>query len=201
MMKVEKVAIEKIKSNPKNPRVIRDDNFKKLVRSLLDFPEMMQLRPIVVDESGMVLGGNMRLKAASEAGLEDVWVARVELDDDKKKEFLVKDNINYGKWDYLLLKDYEALEEWGMVVPEWFNGPEDTDDDDFFSDFDWSETPSSSTTTDDGGGPASRLVTYLLLNLEEKDADFIKRMEQQILKKTETEDMSKAIYKIIKKNG
>lgn len=200
-MKVEKVKISEVKPNPKNPRVIRDEKFKKLVQSLQEFPEMMELRPIVIDELGVVLGGNMRLKAAKEAGLESVWVCRVELPEEKKKEFLVKDNINYGKWDYLLLKDYDALEEWGMDVPEWFKATveQEEEEDDFFSDFDQSESNSR-------GEEAPELksettTTYFLLNYPIEDAEFLQKMEKEILKKTESEDMSSAIYKIIKKNG
>ena len=76
-MKVEKVKISEVKTNPKNPRLIKDDKFKKLVKSIQEFPQMLELRPIVVDENNIVLGGNMRLKACKEAGLKEVYITNI----------------------------------------------------------------------------------------------------------------------------
>ena len=111
----------KVKGNPNNPRIIKDDKFKKLVKSIKEFPEMLKLRPIVVDEQMIVLGGNMRLKASRDAGLKEVWIEVAEgLTEDQKKEFIVKDNVSFGQWEYDLLAnewDVNKLEEWAVPVP------------------------------------------------------------------------------------
>ena len=92
--------IKKIKYNPDNPRVIKDDMFKKLVTSIKEFPEMLELRPLIIDEDNIVLGGNMRLKALNHLGISDVPVKKIEgLTPEQKKEFIVKDNLSYGEWD------------------------------------------------------------------------------------------------------
>jgi ParB-like chromosome segregation protein Spo0J len=112
--------INKIKSNPNNPRVIKDDKFKKLVQSLKDLPEMAQVRPIVVNQDMIVLGGNMRLKAMKEAGWKEAPVAVVDWDDDKQRQFIIKDNVGFGEWDWDMLAnewDAESLGEWGLDVP------------------------------------------------------------------------------------
>lgn len=122
-MIIEKVKIGKLVMNPNNPRTIKDDKFKKLVKSIKEFPEMLQARPIVVDEDMIVLGGNMRTKACISAGLDEVYIIRFEnLSEEKKKEFIVKDNVGYGEWDFdLLLEDWnrDELIEWGMDVPKY----------------------------------------------------------------------------------
>ena len=90
----QQVKISKVKGNPSNPRIIKNDKFKKLVKSIKEFPEMLKLRPIVVDEDMIVLGGNMRLKASKDAGLKEVWIEVAEgLTEEQKKEFIVKDNV------------------------------------------------------------------------------------------------------------
>jgi len=115
------MLITEIKSNPNNPRLIKDHKFKQLVKSIQDFPQMLELRPIVIDENNMVLGGNMRLKACLEAGLTDVPVIHANnLTEEKKKEFIVKDNVGYGEWDWDdLANNWDALEltEWGLDIP------------------------------------------------------------------------------------
>ena len=120
-MKVDKVKISEVKTNPKNPRLIKDDKFKKLVKSIQDFPQMLELRPIVVDENNIVLGGNMRLKACKEAGLKEVFIVRAEnLTEEQKDEFIVKDNVGFGEWDWDILAnewDAEKLDEWGLDLP------------------------------------------------------------------------------------
>ena len=112
--------INEIKPNPNNPRIIKDEKFKKLVKSIQDFPQMLELRPIVVDENNIVLGGNMRLKACIEAGLKDVPVKQAkDLTEEQKKEFIVKDNVGYGEWDWSDLAnnwETEELEEWGLDI-------------------------------------------------------------------------------------
>jgi DNA modification methylase len=113
--------INEIKPNPNNPRIIKDDKFKKLVKSIQDFPQMLELRPIVIDENNIVLGGNMRLKACIEAGLKDVPVKQAkELTEEQKKEFIVKDNVGFGEWDWDDLAnnwDEQLLTEWGLDIP------------------------------------------------------------------------------------
>ena len=120
-MKVDKVKISEVKTNPKNPRLIKDDKFKKLVKSIQEFPQMLELRPIVVDENNIVLGGNMRLKACKEAGMKEVYIVRAEnLTELQKDEFIVKDNVGFGEWDWDMLAnewDTEKLDEWGLDLP------------------------------------------------------------------------------------
>lgn len=107
-MNIEKVSIDKIVLNPNNPRVIKDDKFRKLVKSIKEFPEMLEIRPIVVDEDMIVLGGNMRLKACKEAGLKEVPIIKFsDLSEDKKKEFILKDNQSFGEWDTKLLSEWD----------------------------------------------------------------------------------------------
>ena len=117
-MKIEKWKVSEVKANPNNPRVIKDDKFKKLVKSIQDFPEMLELRPIVVNSDGIVLGGNMRLKACKEAGLKEVPVIKAEdLTEEQQKEFIIKDNVGFGEWDWADLAsnwDAEELTEWGL---------------------------------------------------------------------------------------
>lgn len=120
-MKAEKISINKIKANPNNPRIIKDDKFAKLVKSIQEFPKMLELRPIVVNDDMIVLGGNMRLKACKEAGLKEVPVIKAnELTEEQQKEFIIKDNVGFGEWDWDSLAnqwDSESLDEWGLNVP------------------------------------------------------------------------------------
>lgn len=121
-MKIEIVKIKEVKNNPNNPRIIKDDNFKKLVKSIKEFPEMLKLRPIVVNEEMEVLGGNMRLKASKEAGLKEVPIIKAsELTPEQQKEFIIKDNVSFGDWDYDTLANEwsdTSLNEWGLNVWE-----------------------------------------------------------------------------------
>ena len=118
----QQVKISKVKGNPNNPRIIKNDKFKKLVKSIKEFPEMLKLRPIVVDEDMIVLGGNMRLKASKDAGLKEVWIDIAEgLTEEQKKEFIVKDNVGFGEWEWDMLAnewDSVQLAEWGLDVWE-----------------------------------------------------------------------------------
>ena len=129
------MLITEIKSNPNNPRLIKDHKFKQLVKSIQDFPQMLELRPIVIDEHNMVLGGNMRLKACIEAGLTDVPVIHANnLSEEKKKEFIVKDNVGYGEWDWDdLANNWDALEltEWGLDIPNFEGEVLEAEEDDF----------------------------------------------------------------------
>lgn len=114
--------INEIKPNPNNPRLIKDDKFKQLVKSIQDFPQMLELRPIVVNDDNIVLGGNMRLKACKEAGLKEVPVIKASsLTEEQQKEFIVKDNLGFGEWNWDVLAnewDAEKLTEWGMDIPD-----------------------------------------------------------------------------------
>lgn len=122
------VKISQVKTNQDNPRLIKDFKFEKLVKSIKDFPDMLEKRPIVVDENMIVLGGNMRLKACQAAGLTEVWIDVAEgWTDEQKKEFVVKDNLGYGEWDWdILANEYETelLDDWGMDLPPMFDEPE-----------------------------------------------------------------------------
>jgi ParB-like chromosome segregation protein Spo0J len=119
------MLITEIKSNPNNPRLIKDNKFKQLVKSIQDFPQMLELRPIVIDENNMVLGGNMRLKACLEAGLTDVPVIHANnLTEAQKKEFIIKDNISFGEHDWdALANEWNIIEldEWGLDIPAFAN--------------------------------------------------------------------------------
>jgi ParB-like chromosome segregation protein Spo0J len=123
-MKTEKININKIKLNPNNPRLIKDDKFAKLVQSIKDFPEMLEIRPIVVNDDMIILGGNMRFKACKEAGLKEVSIIKVSgLSAEKQREFLIKDNVSGGEWDWQLLNDWDSLEleSWGLDLPKQFD--------------------------------------------------------------------------------
>jgi DNA modification methylase len=115
------MLISQIKPNSENPRIIKDHKFKQLVESIKSFPQMLELRPIVIDENNVVLGGNMRLKACIEAGLTDVPVKIAHgLTQEQKKEFIIKDNVGYGEWDWDDLAnnwDEQLLTEWGLDIP------------------------------------------------------------------------------------
>ena len=134
-MNIEKINIEEVKFNPSNPRIIRDNKFKKLVRSIKDFPQMLSIRPIVVDNDMIVLGGNMRLKACKEAGLKEVFIIKADnLTEEQKKEFIIKDNSSFGEWDFDILVnnddwDLNLLTEWGIDVPKMDNEDDDEDED------------------------------------------------------------------------
>ena len=128
-----KVNISAIKPNEENPRFITDSKFKKLVKSIKEFPEMLETRPLVVDEDMIVLGGNMRLKALKSAAVFEVPIHQVKgWTEDQKKEFIIKDNLGYGEWDWDIVAnswEKEILTEWGMDLPDF------ADVDDFGTDF------------------------------------------------------------------
>jgi hypothetical protein len=124
-MKITNIKINEIKLNPNNPRLIKDDKFAKLVKSIKDFPEMLNIRPIVVNDNMVILGGNMRYKACKEAGLKEVPIIKASgLSEEKQREFLIKDNISGGEWDYDILAnewDELELEEWGLLINNFDN--------------------------------------------------------------------------------
>lgn len=127
------VPIHEIKANPNNPRLIKDDKFAKLVKSIKDFPEMLELRPIVVNDDMIVLGGNMRLKACKEAGLIQIPVIKASsLTEEQQKEFIIKDNVGFGEWDWEMIAnewDSEQVTEWGLDIPDFKIEAEAQEDD------------------------------------------------------------------------
>lgn len=114
--------INAIKSNPDNPRLIKDANFDRLVKSIKDAPWMLDIRPIVVDENMTILGGNMRYEACLKAGLKEVPIINASnLSEEQKKEFIIKDNLGYGEWDFEILCnqwDCDLLNDWGLEIPD-----------------------------------------------------------------------------------
>jgi site-specific DNA-methyltransferase (adenine-specific) len=130
-----KTKLSDIKLNPNNPRLIKDDKFAKLVQSIKDFPEMLDIRPIVVNSDMVILGGNMRFKACKEAGLKEVPIVIADnLTEEKQREFLIKDNTSGGEWDFEMLAnewDNEQLEEWGLDVPNFDSEVLEAEEDDF----------------------------------------------------------------------
>lgn len=120
--KIQTMKIDQIKLNDQNPRFIRDHKFKKLVQSIKSFGKMMEIRPVVVDENMIILGGNMRFRACKAAGMKEIPVMVVSgLTDAEKNEFIVKDNVGFGEWDFDMLGnqfDHSELLEWGVDVPK-----------------------------------------------------------------------------------
>jgi DNA modification methylase len=118
---IEEINIKLVIPHPNNPRLIKDDKFKKLVQSIKDFPEMLQLRPIVVDDNMIVLGGNMRLRACIEAGLNRVPIIKASaLTPEQQKRFIITDNVGFGEWDWDMLAnewDQDELIDWGLDLP------------------------------------------------------------------------------------
>ena len=125
-MNIQKFKLSEIKLNPNNPRLIKDDKFTKLVKSIKEFPEMLDIRPIVVNSDMVILGGNMRYKACKEAGLKEIPIIIADnLTEEQQREFLIKDNTSGGEWDFEMLAnewDVEQLGDWGLDVPNWSAG-------------------------------------------------------------------------------
>ena len=167
------MKITEIKPNPNNPRIIKDDKFKKLVKSIKDFPQMLELRPIVIDENNIVLGGNMRLKACIEAGLTDVPVKQAaDLTEEQKKEFIVKDNVGYGEWDWDDLAnnwDEQLLTEWGLDIPNFQPEVLEAEEDDF-------AVPSGGTETDIVLGDLFEIGEHRLLCGDSTDSDQVAKL-------------------------
>jgi len=171
-MKTEKININKIKLNPNNPRLIKDDKFAKLVQSIKDFPEMLEIRPIVVNDDMIILGGNMRFKACKEAGLKEVSIIKVSgLSEEKQREFLIKDNISGGEWDWSLLNDWDALEleSWGLDLPAEFVTELEAEEDDF-------EAPEGGIETDIVLGDLFEIGEHRLLCGDSTDSDAVAKL-------------------------
>ena len=112
--------IYKLKKHPDNPRVIKDVKYNLLVKSIKEFPEMLEKRPLVVNEDLIVLGGNMRLAAAQEAGFKEIWIDEVDWDKDQQREFIIKDNSGFGEWNFDMLANewnVDDLNDWGLDFP------------------------------------------------------------------------------------
>ncbi len=171
-MEVKEVKIGLIKSNPNNPRIIKDEKFAKLVESIKSFPEMLKLRPIVVNEDMIVLGGNMRLKACKEAGLKVVPIIKAsDLTSEQQKEFIIKDNVGFGEWDYNMLAnewDVEQLTEWGLDIPD-FKIEGEAEEDDF-------DVPEGGIETDIVIGDLFEIGEHRLLCGDSTDIDFFERL-------------------------
>ena len=131
---IKKVKITEVISNPNNPRLIKDDKFKKLVKSIQDFPDMLNVRPIVVNTDMVVLGGNMRLKAIKEAGIKEINVDIVDWTEQQQNEFIIKDNASFGEWAWDDLAnnwDAEELTDWGLDIPNFETEVLEAEEDDF----------------------------------------------------------------------
>ena len=165
--------INEIKPNPNNPRIIKDDKFKKLVKSIQDFPQMLELRPIVIDENNVVLGGNMRLKACIEAGLKDVPVKQAkDLTEEQKKEFIIKDNVAFGEHNWeILANDWnvEDLTEWGLDIPNFEPEVLEAEEDDF-------EVPNGGVETDIVLGDLFEIGEHRLLCGDSTDSDQVAKL-------------------------
>lgn len=132
MKRLEK--IRNVRTHPDNPRLIKDIKFERLVKSLRDFPEMLEKRPIVVNQDLICLGGNMRLKAAREAGLKEIWIDVADWSEEKQREFIIKDNSGFGEWDWDILANEwnpEDLNDWGLDLPPMFDEPKEAEEDDY----------------------------------------------------------------------
>ena len=117
---MKKIEIKKLKPNPNNPRSINKNKFERLKKSITEFPKMLELRPIVVDENFVVLGGNMRLKALKYLGIKETfYIQQKDLTDEQKKQFVIKDNASFGDWDWDILANEwnnKDLLDWGIDV-------------------------------------------------------------------------------------
>jgi len=174
------VKINKVKSNPSNPRIIKNDKFLKLVKSIQEFPEMLKLRPIVVDEDMVVLGGNMRLKASKQAGIKDIWIEVAEgLTEEQKKEFIVKDNVGFGEWDWAMLgNEWNTIKitEWGLDV--WEN---QDDKNELDAELEWTDMPEFN---QENKMPTRQLIVSF--KNEDDVKSFSKLLNQQITDKTKS---------------
>jgi len=169
---IKQIKSYKIKGNPNNPRVLKNSKFKQLVQSIREFPEMLKIRPIVVDENLMILGGNMRWKASQDAGLKEIWIYKADnLSEKKKQEFIIKDNVNFGEWNWDLLgNEWDSLQlaEWGLDV--WQN-EDDLQEPDF-----------NELTEDNNNKPPTMKITFKnkndLENAEKDIAEIVDKYEK-----------------------
>lgn len=172
------MKLKDIKPNPNNPRVLRDDKFQKLKQSITEFPKMLSLRPMVIDENNVVLGGNMRLRALQELGftdIEEAWVKRSsDLTEEEKKRFIIADNVAFGEWDWdTLANDWEVvdLEAWGLEIPQFDNEAEELEasEDDY-------DVPEGGIETDIVIGDLFEIGEHRLLCGDSTDSDAVARL-------------------------
>jgi DNA modification methylase len=171
------MKLKDIKPNPKNPRVLRDDKFQKLKQSITEFPKMLSLRPMVIDENNVVLGGNMRLRALQELGFNDIdeaWVKRSsDLTEEEKKRFIIADNVAFGEWDWdTLANDWEVvdLEAWGLDIPQFDTVEElEASEDDY-------EVPEGGIETDIVIGDLFEIGEHRLLCGDSTDSDAVGKL-------------------------
>jgi DNA modification methylase len=170
---IQKIKVSEIRPNPNNPRVIKDDKFKKLLQSITDFPQMLELRPIVVNDDMIALGGNMRLKALEHLGIEETYIIKAkDLTDKQEQEFIIKDNVGYGEWDWDQLAnewDVEDLDDWGLDLPLDFVKELEAEDDDF-------EVPADGIETDIVLGDLFEIGEHRLLCGDSTDSDAVARL-------------------------
>lgn len=185
-----KIAIKKLISNEDNPRYIGEAKFKKLVKSIQDFPEMLEKRPIIVDENFVVLGGNMRLKACLKAGFTEVWVEQVkDWTEEQKKQFIIKDNVGFGDWDWDILGNKWVagdLQDWGLDVPNWETDIEFADDDDIDDEFDYPDDIEKSH------------VRMIQLFFNDKTEPIFKQLELKARKELDTDNVTDSVFKLFK---
>ncbi len=174
-MKTETVKIGEVKSNPNNPRIIKDDKFKKLVESVKTFPEMLNIRPIVVNSDMVVLGGNMRLRACKEAGLKEIPIIKADtLTPEQQSEFIIKDNVSGGEWDWDMLANEwnaEELDAWGLDVPIEFQTELEAEEDEF-------DVPDGGTETDIVLGDLFEIGEHRLLCGDSTQTDTFEKIMQ-----------------------
>lgn len=172
-MNIQVVKIKDIKSNPNNPRVIKDDKFHKLCESIKAFPKMLELRPIVVNDDMIVLGGNMRLKALKHLGLTEAPVIKAsDLTEDQQRQFIIKDNAGFGEWDWDMLAnewDVQELESWGIDVPAFAETELEAEEDDF-------EIPEEGIETDIVIGDLFEIGEHRLLCGDSTDSDAVAKL-------------------------
>jgi site-specific DNA-methyltransferase (adenine-specific) len=175
MIETKLYKISDIKPNPNNPRIIKDDKFLKLVNSIKEFPEMLKIRPIVINEDNIVLGGNMRLKACKEAKLKEIPVIMAsDLTEAQQREFIIKDNIGFGEWDFQDLAqnwNAEELETWGLDLPEIEINNLEAVEDDF-------EVPENGIETDIVLGDLFEIGEHRLLCGDSTDSDNLEKLLQ-----------------------
>lgn len=172
-MNIQVVKITDIKSNPNNPRVIKDEKFHKLCESIKAFPKMLELRPIVVNDDMVVLGGNMRLKALKHLGLKEAPVIKAsDLTDDQQRQFIIKDNAGFGEWDWDMIAnewDTAELEEWGIDVPVFPETEIEAEEDDF-------DVPEGGIETDIVIGDLIEIGEHRLLCGDSTDSDAVAKL-------------------------
>jgi DNA modification methylase len=196
-MNIEWVKTKDIIPNAENPRIIKDDKFKKLVKSIKDFPEMLEIRPIVVNNEMMILGGNMRWKAIQEIGIKEIPIIKAEnLTEEQQREFLIKDNVGFGEWDWdALANDWnpEELNEWGLDVPNMNLTELEAEEDDFDVDADGIET-------DIVLGDLFEIGEHRLLCGDSTDSDLVARLMDEQKADMVFTDPPYGI-KVVNKNG